>query len=347
MMRDPVRVWRSGKALHSWLRRAAISAIPLAGLCGGCDNRHESILTNSSFVDGGVAWPLGSRHSASECFQYCGMGGSDVCSTRETLGCVVDTASSVQCQTRVTRCNDPCGRMPAGLKWASTAAQPSVVAAQLAAAAHLEGAAVFAFQALERELFADRAPLQLVWRARYAQRDEKRHHSAISRLAIRFGANVPSVEVESTGIRSLFEMAIENAVEGCVRETYGAAVAALQVESAGNLLLRRAMRAIAVDEAEHASLAWAVDAWARRRLASAERAQVEAARQQARTELIVNVREPVSPQLSTTLGLPTPPAAEHLISTLSALWCRSEEHTSELQSLTNLVCRLLLAKTHT
>src|SRR5438093_7959101 len=25
-------------------------------------------------------------------------------------------------------------------------------------------------------------------------------------------------------------------------------------------------------------------------------------------------------------------------------WCRSEEHTSELQSLTNLVCRLLLEK---
>src|SRR5437016_11909358 len=28
-------------------------------------------------------------------------------------------------------------------------------------------------------------------------------------------------------------------------------------------------------------------------------------------------------------------------------WCRSEEHTSELQSLTNLVCRLLLEKKKT
>src|SRR5262249_59015787 len=28
----------------------------------------------------------------------------------------------------------------------------------------------------------------------------------------------------------------------------------------------------------------------------------------------------------------------------SSWWCRSEEHTSELQSLTNLVCRLLLEK---
>src|SRR5438046_7494967 len=31
----------------------------------------------------------------------------------------------------------------------------------------------------------------------------------------------------------------------------------------------------------------------------------------------------------------------------SSLWRRSEEHTSELQSLTNLVCRLLLEKKNT
>src|SRR5262249_14215622 len=170
----------------------------------------------------------------------------------------------------------------AGLRRASTATQSSVVAAHLAAAAHLEGASVFAFEVLERELLAHGAPAQLVFRARSAQRDEKRHHSAMSRLAIPFGATVPSVNVESVGIRTLAEMAIENAVEGCVRETYGAAVAALQGESAGNLSIRRAMRAIAVDEAEHASLAWAVDAWARPRLAPRERAQVGAAREQAR-----------------------------------------------------------------
>jgi len=210
--------------------------------------------------------------------------------------------------------------MPAGLKCASTSAQPSVVAAHLASAAHLEGAAVFAFQAVERELLAHGAPVQLVSRARSAQRDEKRHHSAISGLAIRFGASVPSVEVEPIGIRTLVEMAIENAVEGCVRETYGAAVAALQGESAGNLSVNRVMRAIAVDEAKHASLAWAIDAWARRRLASTERARVEAAREQARIELGAKVREPVPAQLSTSLGLPTPIAAEHLTRTLSELW---------------------------
>jgi hypothetical protein len=255
--------------------------------------------------------------------QYCPNTTShNPCTSREFIGCIVSTtaASTVECQTRNTGCGQPCGRIPAGLKWAWATAQPSAVAAHLAAAAHLEGASVFAFHALERELVAHRAPAQLVRRAKSAQRDEKRHHSAISGLAIRFGASVPAVEVEPIGIRTLVEMAIENAMEGCVRETYGAAVAALQGESAGYLPLRRTMRAIAVDEAEHSSLAWAVDAWARPRLAAKERAQVKAAREQARAELIATAREPVPSELSTTLGLPTTAAAGHLISTLTALW---------------------------
>ncbi len=324
-MRDPVRVWRTGAALHRWLRRAALNAIPLAGLCGCGNNCPDHVATYDRFVDGGLPWAPGSHHSATECASagYCtNHSGQFPCEDREFIGCMVfsvDAGSVIQCQTRVSRCPN-CGRMPAGLKWASAAAQPSAVAAQLAAAAHLEGASVFAFQALKRELVAHRAPLQLVVRARSAQRDEKRHHSAISGLAIRFGASVPTVEVEPTGIRTLVEMAIENAVEGCVRETYGAAVAALQGESAGNLSVRRAMRAIAVDEAEHASLAWAIDAWARPRLAPGERAQVETARQHARAQLIAKEHESAPRELSTTLGLPTPASAEHLISTLSALW---------------------------
>jgi len=324
MMRDPIRVWRTGAALHRWLHRAAVTAIPLVGLCG-CGNNCETVSTDIRFVDGGVVWAPGSSHSAAECLsmQYCpDTTQHNPCTSREFIGCVVSTvaASTVECQTRSTGCGQPCGRIPAGLRWGSTEAQPSAVAAHLAAAAHLEGASVFAFQALERELVAHRAPAPLVRRAKSAQRDEKRHHSAISRLAISFGASVPAVEVEPTEIRTLAEMAIENAVEGCVRETYGAAVAALQGESAGNLSIRRAMRAIAVDEAEHASLAWAVDAWARPRLAAGERAQVKAAREQARAQLITTAREPVPPELSTTLGLPTPAAAEHLIGTLSLLW---------------------------
>ena len=46
-------------------------------------------------------------------------------------------------------------------------------------------------------------------------------------------------------------------------------------------------------------------------------AHVNAAREQARARLIATAREPVPPELSATVGLPTPATAEHLIGTLS------------------------------
>ena len=73
-------------------------------------------------------------------------------------------------------------------------------------------------------------------------------------LAARFGSQVPAVEVDALEVRMLVEVAMDNAAEGCVRETYGAAVAAFQGEWAQDRAVRRAMRAIADDEAEQASL---------------------------------------------------------------------------------------------
>jgi hypothetical protein len=59
----------------------------------------------------------------------------------------------------------------------------------------------------------------------------------------------------------LLEVAVENAVEGCVRETFGVAVAMIRAERAGDKQVRRAMRSIARDEMQHAELSWAVARW--------------------------------------------------------------------------------------
>ena len=177
-----------------------------------------------------------------------------------------------------------------------------------------------AFQTVERELIAHGAPAHLVARAESAQRDEVRHHAAMSRLAVRFGAEVPAIEVERLQIRTMLELGIENAVEGCVRETYGAAVAAFQAEWAQDRPIRRAMRVIARDEAEHASLGWAIDAWVRPRLQPGERALVEDARQEAREWLLSQARLPVSLELMSTLGLPDATASAQLIAALAPLW---------------------------
>lgn len=48
------------------------------------------------------------------------------------------------------------------------------------------------------------------------------------RLAARYGATAPRPRVERAPVRSLEDIAVENAVEGCVRETFGALVGAWQ-----------------------------------------------------------------------------------------------------------------------
>jgi hypothetical protein len=160
----------------------------------------------------------------------------------------------------------------------------------------------------------------LIARARSAQRDEKRHHAAMSGLAARFGGHLSPIEVEDKGVRPLVDVALENAVEGCVRETWGAAVAVFQGECAGDRAVRRAMRSIAIDEAEHASLGWAIDAWAVPRLRPAERERVEAARRRALGLFVAQVQKPVASELSTTLGLPDRSASTRLMNALAPLW---------------------------
>ena len=186
---------------------------------------------------------------------------------------------------------------------------------QIAAAAWLEGAAVYAFDALKRELIAHGAPGSLIERARSAQQGERRHYRTMSALAARFGAAVQPVELEPIGIRPLLDVALENAVEGCVRETWGAAVAAYQGECATDRAVRRAMRSIAEDEAEHAALGWAVDAWARSRLSPEEGERLTAARAKACEDVFA--QEDAALEL---LGLPDAAARTRMFAALRPIW---------------------------
>jgi hypothetical protein len=123
--------------------------------------------------------------------------------------------------------------------------------------AHDEAASVVAFRRLARELAAHHAPAELIERAERAAGDEERHASIMSALA---GIATP-VMAELPSIRSLEAIATENAIEGCVRETYAALIASYQAENALDPGIRRIMRALADDETEHAELAHDVDAW--------------------------------------------------------------------------------------
>jgi hypothetical protein len=71
---------------------------------------------------------------------------------------------------------------------------------------------------------------------------------------------------------SLFELLEDGVVEGCVGETFGALLLTWQAERAEDPRVRRALAAIARDEARHAALAWEVWAWGAALLGARERA---------------------------------------------------------------------------
>lgn len=146
------------------------------------------------------------------------------------------------------------GRRPAGLV-EMDASCTDLVGAFFARAAQLEAASVDAFRVLQRELRAHGAPRGLLARATRAANDEIAHARMTAAIARRFGGRFAKPRVEPREVRSLEEIALENATEGCVNETYGALVATFQARVAGDPRVRAAMARIARDETRHAALA--------------------------------------------------------------------------------------------
>lgn len=180
----------------------------------------------------------------------------------------------------------------------------SAVARWFAEVAFAEAASVEAFVRLEAELAAHGLPEALRARIREAAEDERRHSAAMGRWAQAHRAPLDPPRYRPVQPRSLVDFAIENAVEGCVRETWGALEALHQAHAAPDPALRAEMARIAEDESRHADLAWALHDWALARLSPAERAAVADHLAAAVAAQADRVARPPDPDVVAALGLP-------------------------------------------
>lgn len=208
----------------------------------------------------------------------------------------------------VVECDLDCignlGRRPAGFVPAESAAKQSTLGAFFSRAAELEAASVHAFVELGKSLRAFGAPRELVASARRAARDEVRHARIMRRLAQQFGSHCAALHIARNSRQLSFEeFALDNAVEGCVRETYAALVASWQARRAQNPAFARVLAVIAEDETRHAALAWAIARWVHPRLARSRHERVRSALECAVLELRMRARNPPL-ELATALGLP-------------------------------------------
>ena len=219
------------------------------------------------------------------------------------------------------------GRRPSGLEPARSRGR-GALGAWLAEIAHLEQAAVYAFEELEAEMEAHGAPEELRRNLARARRDEVRHGRKMRRIAERFGGCVTTPVVRRRPIRALEEIARDNAVEGCVRETYGALFGQWQALSAEDPEIRAAMTRIAADEARHAALSWALAAWMESRLDPDAVARVKAAQAEALATLCVDAEEaPMADGLARLAGLPSASVRSALAEQLRALVVARSEPT--------------------
>jgi len=224
------------------------------------------------------------------------------------------------------------GRRPAGLLRGSASARPASGCGRLtdpdasvgqffAGVARLERSAVIAFQVIAAELAALGAPLRLRRAALRAARDEVRHGEIMARLARRHGVEPPPEQIEARPLRSLFAFALDNVIEGCVRETYGAACARYQAAVARDADVRLQLGRVARDEARHAELSWQIHEWARALLSEAERSELASAAQSALAELRRELAHDWGSAVRSEAGMPSPGHARALLATLqTALW---------------------------
>lgn len=218
--------------------------------------------------------------------------------------------------------NSCIGRRPAGLSGRQRAPGHSRIGDYLARAAELEAASVVAFQVLELELRAYAAPEALLDRTREAARDEVLHARLVQSLATHFGGSMSPQSIRVSKVRDLETIALENAIEGCVAETWGCLVGMHQARSATSSRLRRAHHRIAVDEARHAQLAWDIAQWAAQKLSTAALQRISSRRAQAVRELErVVSRETESEPVRRFLGLPDAALSRRLFAHVDqALW---------------------------
>lgn len=182
-------------------------------------------------------------------------------------------------------------------------------------AAH-EAAAVVAFEQLAVELGRHALPEGLRRGALRAAREERRHTRLVGWLSQHHGGRFAISRHQADDVRSLEAIALDNAVEGCARETFGAMVGLYQSVHATDPSVRAVLASVAEDEIGHGSWSWALHQELSSRLSVSARRKIRDARDSALQTLTAGVLNGHSAAERTALGLPDEERLELMAATL-------------------------------
>jgi hypothetical protein len=209
------------------------------------------------------------------------------------------------------------GRRPPGL--VTHRATTALLGDYFAECTWLEAASVVAFRELALALHDLGAGSQLTDACLAAAEDEERHAAVVGALARRFDGRLRDVEVRRPPSRRAFDLALDNMVEGVVRETFGAAVALWRAEHAADAEVKSVMREIAEDECRHAELALRIAYFLDDKLEPDERATIDQARISAIEALYAASVDDPSSTVMSVAGVPSASSARALLDGLVGL----------------------------
>lgn len=147
-----------------------------------------------------------------------------------------------------------------------SAYEREALAAAWSRRAQFEHASIASFARFTMQLLSIGAPPELVDRAQRATGEELRHAmsalgiaSSLAGEALAFGdLDIAGAPVQE----SLGDIVVATVIEGCVGETIAAMEARACADEALDPEIREALSRIALEESEHAALAWAFVGWA-------------------------------------------------------------------------------------
>lgn len=296
----------------------------------GCDERSDYSSKSLPLSKVCELTTRGNALSEDECEDLCDDGDVVGCSVFPSAATCTDSSKTdstlvpqaLLCRTTHLEFENPFesksvdGRRPEGF---FPTTQVSDLGTLFAESYELEAASVDAFERLARELEAFGAPAALVERAHDAKRDEIRHARWTAVLARKHGVEPNTVKPAPLSVRNLFAMALENAVEGVVRETFGAARALYRATCIPDPRAQRVMRRIAQDELRHAELSWDVALFAAEHLDTSERLAIARAIEDELQCLERAVAKEEDPWLRRAGGLPSRQACMRIVNTLREL----------------------------
>ena len=132
-------------------------------------------------------------------------------------------------------------------------------------------ASVDAFIELAEQLRSWGAPEELIQRCLVAAEEERNHTMLMDRLAKKYGGHRPEPSADPQSNTTLFEVALHNAVEGCIIACVPRINLFMPMNHCNRYL------PIAKDEIEHAQLSWDLHSWFCAQLSEEERRQVDSA----------------------------------------------------------------------